>query len=102
MELPEVFQQLGLALGLGLLVGLQRERTDARLAGFRTFPLITLLGALVALLGQEFGGWVVGLGFASLGAIVVVGNLEAVRRGGEVSGVTTEAALLVMIDVGAH
>ena len=39
---------MGLALarfGLGLLVGLQRERTDSRLAGFRTFPLITMVHA---------------------------------------------------------
>jgi hypothetical protein len=39
--IPEVFQTLGIALGLGLLVGLQRERSDSRWAGIRTFPLIT-------------------------------------------------------------
>ena len=50
MELAELFQRLGTALGFRLLVGLQRERAGSRLAGFRTFPLVTVLGALCALL----------------------------------------------------
>ena len=50
-----IFQQLGIALGLGLLVGLQRQRTDARLAGFRTFPIVTVMGTLTALLSQVMG-----------------------------------------------
>jgi uncharacterized membrane protein (DUF4010 family) len=102
MELLEIFKKLGIALGLGLLVGLQRERTDARLAGFRTFPLITLLGALSGLLGRDFGGWIIGLGLVGLAAIIVVGNLEALRTKTEASGVTSEAALLVMYAVGAY
>src|SRR5262245_17688762 len=100
MELPEVFQQLGLALGLGLLVGLQRERTDARLAGFRTFPLITLLGALCTLLAQEFNGWIIAVGMASLAAVIIIGNLPTVKSSQEPPGVTTEAAMLVMFAVG--
>lgn len=55
----EIFGRLGIALGLGLLIGLQRERTDARLAGFRTFPLVTLFGALSGLLAESYGGWIV-------------------------------------------
>jgi len=102
MELLETFQKLGIALGLGLLVGLQRERTDARLAGFRTFPLITLLGALSGLLGKDFGGWIMGLGLVGLTAVIAVGNLEAIRSKTESPGVTSEAALLVMYAVGAY
>ena len=41
------FQQLGLALLLGLLVGMQRERAESQLGGFRTFPLVTLLGMML-------------------------------------------------------
>jgi uncharacterized membrane protein YhiD involved in acid resistance len=37
---------LAIALGLGLLVGLQREWAAAQVAGIRTFPLVTILGAL--------------------------------------------------------
>ena len=68
MELAELFQRFGIALGLGLLVGLQRERAGSRLAGIRTFPRVTVLGGLCALLGEKFGGWLVGLG---LGRVIV-------------------------------
>src|SRR6185503_16804806 len=102
MELPEVFKQLGIALGLGLLVGLQRERTDARLAGFRTFPLITLLGALCTLLAQEFNGWILAVGMASLATVIVVGNLPAIKSKYQLAGVTTEAAMLVMFAVNKY
>jgi hypothetical protein len=33
---------LAVAFGLGLLVGLQREKAASEIAGIRTFPLITL------------------------------------------------------------
>jgi uncharacterized membrane protein YhiD involved in acid resistance len=56
MELSFLFQQLGIALGLGLLVGLQRESTASKLGGVRTFPLITLFGALCGLLALTAGG----------------------------------------------
>src|SRR6185295_442002 len=101
MELPEIFKQLGIALGLGLLVGLQRERTDSRLAGFRTFPLITMLGALCALLAGEFGGWILGAGLAALAVLIIVGNLPGRKQLDEPAGVTTETAMLLMFVVGA-
>jgi uncharacterized membrane protein YhiD involved in acid resistance len=53
MNLTTNFQQLGIALGLGLVVGLQRESAASRLAGMRTFPLVTLLGAVLNV-GADF------------------------------------------------
>lgn len=102
MEFPPVLQRLGVALGLGLLVGLQRQRTEARLAGFRTFPLVTVFGSFCALLGDEFGGWILGFGVAGLAAIIIVANLEEIRTGQIEPGMTTEAALLLMYAVGAY
>ena len=102
MELAKVFQSLGIALGLGLLVGLQRERTDARLAGFRTFPLVTVFGAICALLAQAHGGWILGLGLVGLAGILVVGNLPPPKTAGETGGITTEVAILVMFGIGAY
>ena len=102
MELPLVFQQLGIALGLGLLVGLQRERTSARLAGVRTFTLITGLGFVCGLLAATFGGWVVAAGFLALMGIVIAGNLAASRKEPIDPGVTSEVAMLVMFGVGAY
>jgi len=98
MESWETFQRLGIALGLGLIVGLQRERSGSILAGFRTFPLVTLFGALAGLLAEEHGGWVLGGGLAALGALIVVGNLEHEEKS---PGLTTEMAMLVMFAVGA-
>lgn len=39
-----------IALGLGLLIGLPRERTADRLGGIRTYPLIAFFGVLA---GQD-------------------------------------------------
>ena len=96
-----MFESVGLAVGLGLLVGLQRERVDARLAGLRTFPMICVFGVLCAALGQAFGGWVLGAGFIALAALVVIGNVMAAQREEHHPGITTEVAILVMFAVGA-
>ncbi|MHC2992118.1 membrane protein [Pontibacter sp. HJ8] len=98
----DLFQTLAISLGLGLLVGLQRQHQNTRIAGIRTFPLITLFGTLSALLAQEFGGWLLGAGMLATAAIVVVANLMK-RHDPEVDvGQTTEAALLLMYVVGAY
>lgn len=99
--IPDPFLQLFVALGLGLLVGLQRERVDPTIAGIRTFALITLLGALAALLGRSFGGWVVAAGLLVAAALVVSGNLVRVSRGDGDPGQTTEFTAVVMYCVGA-
>ncbi|MEO5957978.1 MAG: MgtC/SapB family protein [Opitutaceae bacterium] len=98
----DIFSRLGIALGLGLLVGLQRQRTDARLAGFRTFPLVTLFGALCGLLAAEHGGWVVAGGMGALALVIVGGNLPLLQAGGERPGVTTEVTMLVMFALGVY
>ncbi len=102
MELTSLFQQLGIALGLGLLVGLQRERVASRLAGVRTFPLITILGTVCALLAQTFGGWIIALGLVALAGLIVVGKLATLKEGPPDPGLTTEVAMLLMFSVGAY
>lgn len=100
MDTAHAFTALAIALGLGLLVGLQRERADSALAGFRTFPLITMLGCVCAMLADSFGGWILGAGLLSIAAATGVGNL--LRRPADLSpGITTEVAALLMFVVGA-
>ena len=99
--IPEPFLQLAVALGLGLLVGLQRERMDSAIAGIRTFALITVLGTVMAQLGQAFGGWVVAVGLAASAVLVVSGNLARLPKGEADPGQTTEFTALVMYGVGA-
>jgi hypothetical protein len=72
MELGFLFQQLGIALGLRLLVGLQRESVASRLAELRTFPLVTLFGSICTLLAMMFGGWVIVAGLIGLAALIFV------------------------------
>ncbi|MBC5775386.1 MgtC/SapB family protein [Pontibacter sp. KCTC 32443] len=98
----ELFQTLAISLGLGLLVGLQRQHENARMAGVRTFPLITVFGTVCAWLAQDFGGWIIAAGALGTTALVVVANL--MQRGKEHVdiGQTTEAAVLLMFAVGAY
>ncbi len=98
----EIFKPLAIAMGLGLLVGLQREWDRHPLAGIRTFTLITLLGAISALLAHDFGGWIVAASLLGLAALLISGNW--LRENGDSNapaGQTTETAALVMFAVGA-
>jgi len=99
MDLP-VLHQLGIAVGLGLLVGLQRERSASRIAGIRTFPLITVLGVLCGVAAQSYGGWVVAAGLVGLAALAGVANVVQIRSTELDPGMTTEVAGLVMFMIG--
>lgn len=101
MEPLEIFKMIGMSLGLGLLVGLQREHAASQIAGIRTFALVTLLGTLMALLGSTYGGWLIAAGGLSVALLLGVINL---RRAHEENhrGLTTEIAALVMYAVGAY
>ncbi len=98
----ELFQKLGISLGLGLLVGLQRQHDKSKLAGIRTFPLITLFGSLTALLAQSTGGWIVAAGLLSLTILVTIANYLRSKNPHFDIGLTTEAAALLMYVVGAY
>lgn len=104
MPANEIFQALAIALGLGLLVGLQRERVgnngSERIAGIRTFPLITILGVLAAVIAESFGGWVIGAAIVAVIASVVIGTIISIEKGQAEQGITTEIAILVMFLVG--
>lgn len=93
---------LFLSLGLGLLVGMQRESADSKTAGIRTFPLITLTGTICGLLAKEFNGWILAAGFLSIAAIIVAANLHRIKSGDIQSGITTEMAVLLMYAIGAY
>jgi hypothetical protein len=100
--MTEDFKTLAIALGLGLLVGLQRERAESPIAGFRTFPMLTVFGTVCAWLSMVHGGWILVGGFVALGIAILTGNLLRARQGEVDSGLTTEAAMLVMFSVGAY
>jgi uncharacterized membrane protein (DUF4010 family) len=99
-----LFQQLGISLVLGLLVGLQRQRTEPVLAGLRTFPLITVLGTIAMWVDRTVGasGSVVAAGFLSLAALIIVANWHHLQVGSVDLGITTELAILVMFALGSY
>lgn len=99
--IPDIFIRLAVALGLGLLVGLQRERVDPVIAGIRTFALISLLGAVCAQLGKVYGGWILVVGFLATALLVTAGNLVRLQNREAEPGQTTEFAALVVFGLGA-
>ncbi len=91
-----------LSLGLGLLVGMQRESAKSKTAGIRTFPLITLTGTVCGLLAKEFDAWILAVGLLAITLLLVVGNLHRMKNNVEGSGITTEIAVLFMYAMGAY
>lgn len=112
MDLDQLLYRLAVALGIGLLTGLERgwqtrEATPgSRAAGIRTFALCGLLGGLMAALGQATGtaegaGLVLGIGFAAYAAVVALFQREANRAAKTYSATSLVAALLTFI-LGAY
>jgi len=90
---------LALALGIGLLIGVERERRKGQgptrqFAGVRSFTLVALLGAGTELLGQV---WLTALAGALVAALVVVAYW---RDRSADPGVTTEIALFLTFVLG--
>ena len=97
----EILLSLAIALGLGLLIGLQRQWKESEIAGIRTFPIITLFGAFTALLAEPFGGWIVAAGILAVAGVLVIANIAKFRDGENDPGMTTEMAALAMFAIGA-
>jgi uncharacterized membrane protein (DUF4010 family) len=101
-----LLQSLGVALGIGLLIGLERgwhERSaedGRRIAGVRTFGLIGLTGGLAGILSAHFGVWVLVAALLGLSAILVASYWAANRQDNGV-GITTEVASLLTFILGA-
>lgn len=96
----EAVLRLAIALGIGLLVGAERERRLARqqrrgTAGLRTFGLTALLGGVAEQVG---GTGILTVGFAFVAAVAVA---SYVRKMEDHPGLTTEIALLVTFLLGA-
>jgi uncharacterized membrane protein (DUF4010 family) len=94
----DMLKGLAVALGVGLLVGIERERRKgvapaAGAAGVRTFALLGLAGAVAELLG--------GVGIAVAGAFTALAALASYRHSrARDPGLTTEVAMLVVFLLG--
>lgn len=89
------------AIALGLLMGLERERNPAALAGLRTFALIALFGTLTAHLASLAAQpWLIAAGLLLAGATMIAAYLRPPSATREDSGTTTVAALLLCYGLG--
>jgi uncharacterized membrane protein (DUF4010 family) len=102
MDNLTVALRFGAALGLGVLLGLERERSKAAgtgFAGVRTIGLIALAGAIAAFFEESLGlPWLALAVFVAVAALVVA-SYAVTARLGEV-GITTEITALIAFLVG--
>ena len=91
--------RFAIALGIGLLVGAERERrkghgSSRSPAGIRTFAITSLLGAVVVQVGSEL--------LASITAAAIAGLIAIAYTRNQVKdpGLTTEVALLLTLLLG--
>ena len=95
----EIWVRFVVALCIGLLVGVERERTKGegpsrREAGIRTFALTSMLGALAFYMG---GALLLAAAFA---AVSILTGVAYFRRQGDEPGLTTETGLLFTVLLG--
>jgi len=95
----DLVRALAVAVGIGLLIGLERERRKGdgpqrAAAGLRTFTLVALLGAMSSATGLV---WLV---VAAAGGVAVLASVSYQRSRDADPGLTTEVALLVTYVIG--
>jgi uncharacterized membrane protein (DUF4010 family) len=105
MTEPDLFYRFGVALVIGLLIGLERERSAAEprtelLAGVRTFSLLGLVGCTAALVADRlespwpFVAIVLALGLLLASAYLVLAQRQQI-------GLTTEVSAVLAVLIGA-
>ena len=91
-------ENLGLAMGIGLLIGAERERSNSampsHIAGIRTFAISALSGAVAVSLNG------VGIYPVVLGLLVILIGIGYWRSSTNNPGMTTELALLMTCLIG--
>ncbi|MCK9283700.1 MAG: MgtC/SapB family protein [Rhodocyclaceae bacterium] len=99
--LPQSLQAFATCLGIGLLIGLERERRPDAKAGLRTFALVALFGALSALIARASGsGWILASGVLVVGAMMLAAIALDPPEDGD-PGTTSVVALMVTYSLGA-
>jgi uncharacterized membrane protein (DUF4010 family) len=93
------------ALALGALIGLEREYARYRkkghdYAGIRTFPLISLFGALSAFLADLISVWILIISMVLMGLLIIVSYFTVSQKTREYHGATSEVAGLLTFFIG--
>ncbi len=95
---------LGIAFGLGMLVGLQRQRTDNKMAGVRTFTLISILGVVSGFLSRDYDNpYILPVMGLAVTGLLITANIIKLKKLNEADiGQTTEVAALLMFAIGGY
>jgi uncharacterized membrane protein (DUF4010 family) len=114
MEFQDLMSRFAVALGVGLVIGLERgwrtreEAAGSRTAGIRTFAISGLLGGIAGALSLAFGGaaspgggLLFGLSFAAYAAVIAMFCREENRAEKSFSA-TTAIAAIVTFSLGAY
>lgn len=91
---------MAVALGIGLLIGIERERRKGEgparaIAGVRTFAVVSLLGAVSVMIGEAM---LLAVAAAGLAVLIAIGYARTLKQD---PGLTTEIALLLTLLLGA-
>ncbi len=101
----DLFVRFGMALAIGFMIGLQREFSHGRdgreiTAGERTFALLSLGGALAAMVSDELNTpWVLVGCLLVFGAFTAIAYFSDAWKHGQV-GITSEVAILIAVLIG--
>lgn len=99
-EQLDVLLQFLTSLGVGLLLGLERQRQPGTQAGIRTFALVALFGTICGLLAQRLESpWVAVGGLLSVVVMLLAAHRGRVEASGD-AGATTVIAGLVCFGLG--
>jgi len=88
------------SLAIGLLIGLERERSPGSRAGLRTFALVALFGTLAAMLSEQTTPWLLLSGLLIVGAMTIAAYLRVKDENAD-PGTTTVVAILICYGLGA-
>lgn len=96
----EFLQVFSISLGIGLLMGLERERNPSARAGLRTFGLVALFGTVAAVLTDKtHSPWMLAAGLLVIGGMMIAAYQSHPDK--EDPGTTTIAAILLCYGYGA-
>lgn len=87
---------LAIAFGLGMLVGIQRQKTDHEMAGVRTFTLISILVVIVGFLTRAYDNpFILPVSSLGLTAVLIIASVLKLKRSDETDiGQITEVVAL--------
>ena len=103
----EIFERLGMALAIGLMIGVERGwetrnvPDGTRIAGIRSYTMMGLLGGLWGLLGQFAGPAVTGIAFAAFVLLIVAAHVMQLRNNPAERSIAPVLASLLAFALGA-